>query len=63
MLHSAGVLNKTSKLKIFNKNSKGLGTTEKQKKQEATQIGRKERNKRRHRRDDNTVPNPLVFQC
>ena len=37
----------TSKLKIFNKNYKGLGTTEKE--------------KRRHRRDDNTAPNPLVF--
>ena len=30
----------TSKLKIFNKNSKGLGTTEKEKKQEETQTGR-----------------------
>ena len=30
----------TSKLKIFNKNYKGLGTTEKEKKQEETQTGR-----------------------
>ena len=30
----------TSKLKIFNKNYKGLGTTEKGKKQEETQTGR-----------------------
>ena len=29
-----------SKLKIFNKNYKGLGTTEKEKKQEETQTGR-----------------------
>ena len=34
----------TSKLKIFNKNYKGLGTTEKEKKQEETQTA------------DNTVP-------
>ena len=31
---------KTSKVKNFNKNSKGLGTTEKEKKQEETQTGR-----------------------
>ena len=30
----------TRKLKIFNKNYKGLGTTEKEKKQEETQTGR-----------------------
>ena len=30
----------TSKLKNFNKNYKGLGTTEKEKKQEETQTGR-----------------------
>ena len=30
----------TSKLKNFNKNCKGLGTTEKEKKQEKTQMGR-----------------------
>ena len=30
----------TSKLKIFDKNYKGLGTTEKEKKQEETQMGR-----------------------
>ena len=29
----------TSKLKNFNKNCKGLGTTEKEKKQEETQMG------------------------
>ena len=30
----------TSKLKIFNKNYEGLGTTEKEKKREETQTGR-----------------------
>ena len=35
-----GVRKYTSKLKIFNKNCKGLGTTEKEKKQEETQTGR-----------------------
>ena len=35
-----GQSNNTSKLKIFNKNCKGLGTTEKEKKQEETQTGR-----------------------
>ena len=39
------IYNTTSKLKIFNKNCKGLGTTKKEKKQEETQTG-----------DDNTVP-------
>ena len=34
------IMNNTSKLKIFNKNYKGLGTTEKEKKQEETQTGR-----------------------
>ena len=34
------IITNTSKLKIFNKNSKGLGTTEKEKKQEETQTGR-----------------------
>ena len=37
---SAGTCIYTSKLKIFNKNCKGLGTTEKEKKQEETQTGR-----------------------
>ena len=35
-----GLPTTTSKLKIFNKNCKGLGTTEKEKKQEETQTGR-----------------------
>ena len=34
------IYNNTSKLKISNKNYKGLGTTEKEKKQEETQMGR-----------------------